>query len=180
MKTGPGSARRLSRRAALQALYSADVREHATATPDSPLAALDALEEHFELAPGARAFAEELVKGVAAGLHADTRVVRTRQVVGHQPGRSTQKGERASQHAPIADGHQFRHANPVGLLQNVEGIAAFPVRQCQQGRSPDVLGKYGHWLGGMSGHSDPPEKASPEAPEYEAMRRRDGSRCAGV
>jgi N utilization substance protein B len=59
------SARRRSRRAALQALYSADVRERATAAPDSPLAALDALAEHFELAPGARAFAEELVKGVA-------------------------------------------------------------------------------------------------------------------
>jgi N utilization substance protein B len=60
------SARRRSRRAALQALYAADVRERATGAPDSPLAALDALAEHFELAPGARAFAEELVKGVAA------------------------------------------------------------------------------------------------------------------
>ena len=60
------SARRRSRRAALQALYSADVRERATAAPGSPLAALDALAEHFELAPGARAFAEELVAGVAA------------------------------------------------------------------------------------------------------------------
>jgi len=60
------SARRRSRRAALQALYSSDVRERATSSPDSPLAALDALAEHFELAPGARSFAEELVKGVAA------------------------------------------------------------------------------------------------------------------
>jgi N utilization substance protein B len=61
-----GSARRRSRRAALQALYSADLRERATGAPDTPLAALDALAEHFELAPGARAFAEDLVKGVAA------------------------------------------------------------------------------------------------------------------
>ncbi len=61
-----GSARRRSRRAALQALYSADVRQRATAEEGSPLAALDALADHFELAPGARAFAEELVKGVAA------------------------------------------------------------------------------------------------------------------
>jgi len=60
------SARRRSRRAALQALYSADVQERATAAEGSPLAALDALAEHFELPPGARAFAEELVKGVAA------------------------------------------------------------------------------------------------------------------
>jgi N utilization substance protein B len=60
------SARRRSRRAALQALYAADVRERATGAPDSPLAALAALAEHFELAPGARAFAEELVKGVSA------------------------------------------------------------------------------------------------------------------
>ena len=66
MKAERASARRQSRRAALQALYSSDVRERATAVPDSPLAALDALAEHFELAPGARAFAEELVKGVAA------------------------------------------------------------------------------------------------------------------
>lgn len=60
------SARRRSRRAALQALYASDVRERATDEPASPLAALDALAEHFELAPGARAFAEELVLGVAS------------------------------------------------------------------------------------------------------------------
>jgi len=66
MSAASASARRLSRRAALQALYSADVRSAASAGADSPLAALDALAEHFELAPGARAFAEELVKGVAA------------------------------------------------------------------------------------------------------------------
>jgi N utilization substance protein B len=61
-----GGARRRSRRAALQALYSSDVRAQATGAPDAPLAALDAIAEHFELAPGARAFAEELVKGVGA------------------------------------------------------------------------------------------------------------------
>ncbi len=66
MKGEASSARRRSRRAALQALYSADVHERATAAPGEPLAALAALAEHFELAPGARAFAEELVKGVAA------------------------------------------------------------------------------------------------------------------
>ena len=55
-----------SRRAALQALYSADLRSHGTGPEDAALSALDALGEHFELAPGARCFAEELVKGVAA------------------------------------------------------------------------------------------------------------------
>jgi N utilization substance protein B len=75
--SGAASGRRHSRRAALQALYAADVRERATGVPDSPLAALDALAEHFELAPGARAFAEELVKGVAAERAAlDARLVR--------------------------------------------------------------------------------------------------------
>jgi N utilization substance protein B len=59
------AARHRSRRAALQALYAADVAERA-GSPPAPGAALDALAEHFELAPGARAFAEELVKGVAA------------------------------------------------------------------------------------------------------------------
>jgi N utilization substance protein B len=65
VRTETSSARRRSRRAALQALYSADVHEHATALPGSPPAALAALAEHFELAPGARVFAEELVAGVA-------------------------------------------------------------------------------------------------------------------
>jgi transcription antitermination protein NusB len=60
------AARHHSRRAALQALYSADLHERAGATPEPVLHALDALAEHFELVPGARAFAEELVKGVAA------------------------------------------------------------------------------------------------------------------
>jgi transcription antitermination protein NusB len=74
---GSGGGRRRSRRAALQALYAADVRERATGAADSPLAALDALAEHFELAAGAREFAEELVKGVAAERAAlDERLVR--------------------------------------------------------------------------------------------------------
>lgn len=66
MKGEPASARRRSRRAALQALYAADVRARGAFDADAPLAALDLLAEHFELAPGARAFAEEIVKGVAA------------------------------------------------------------------------------------------------------------------
>ena len=66
MKGEARSARHSSRRAALQALYSADLRSHGTGPGGSALSALDALAEHFELAPGARAFAEELVKGVAA------------------------------------------------------------------------------------------------------------------
>ena len=66
MKGEAGSARHRSRRAALQALYAADLRSRGADPSDSALAALDALAEHFELAPGARGFAEVLVKGVAA------------------------------------------------------------------------------------------------------------------
>ena len=66
MKSEAHSARHSSRRAALQALYSADLRSRSAGPEGSVLSALDSLAEHFELAPGARAFAEELVKGVAA------------------------------------------------------------------------------------------------------------------
>ena len=66
MKGEAGSARHRSRRAALQALYAADLRSRGADPADSALAALDGLAEHFELAPGARGFAEVLVKGVAA------------------------------------------------------------------------------------------------------------------
>jgi N utilization substance protein B len=66
MKGEAASARHRSRRAALQALYSADLRSRSAGPEGSVLSALDSLAEHFELAPGARAFAEELVKGVAA------------------------------------------------------------------------------------------------------------------
>jgi N utilization substance protein B len=60
------AARHRSRRAALQALYASDLRARAGAEPEPPEAALEALAEHFELAPGALAFAKELVLGVAA------------------------------------------------------------------------------------------------------------------
>jgi N utilization substance protein B len=60
------AARRRSRRAALQALYASDLQTRAARAPEAPEVALDALAEHFELAPGARAFAKELVLGVAA------------------------------------------------------------------------------------------------------------------
>ena len=57
-------------RRALQVLYALDVpardaAERRAAAPE-PLEALDALAAHFELPPAARAFAEELVHGVAA------------------------------------------------------------------------------------------------------------------
>jgi N utilization substance protein B len=55
--------RHRSREAALQALYAADM----SGEPDLARAqgSLDALAEHFELPAGARAFAKELVLGVA-------------------------------------------------------------------------------------------------------------------
>lgn len=55
--------RHRSREAALQALYAADM----AGEPDlaRAQASLDALAEHFELPAGARAFAKELVLGVA-------------------------------------------------------------------------------------------------------------------
>jgi transcription termination factor NusB len=55
--------RHRSREAALQALYAADM----AGEPDLARAeaSLDALAEHFELPAGARAFAKELVLGVA-------------------------------------------------------------------------------------------------------------------
>ena len=53
-----------SRQAALQVLYAADLG--ARGTPEPAAAVLEAVAEHFELPPGALAFAAELVAGVAA------------------------------------------------------------------------------------------------------------------
>jgi len=62
--------RRRSRQAALQALFAADLAPRAAGVncPEAAVAeaALDALGEHFEVLPGARGFAEELVSGVSA------------------------------------------------------------------------------------------------------------------
>jgi len=59
--------RRRSRQAALQALFAADLAPCAAdAKGTAAAAALDALGEHFEVLPGARSFAEELVSGVSA------------------------------------------------------------------------------------------------------------------
>jgi len=55
--------RHRSREAALQALYAADMSGEADLAQAQ--ASLDALAEHFELPAGARAFAKELVLGVA-------------------------------------------------------------------------------------------------------------------
>jgi len=60
------AARHRSRRAALQALYASDLHARGERPPAAPEACLDAVAEHFELPPGARAFAKELVAGVAA------------------------------------------------------------------------------------------------------------------
>jgi N utilization substance protein B len=63
MSPSRSAPRHRSREAALQALYAADMRgEIDLARAQS---ALDALAEHFELPAGARAFAKELVLGVA-------------------------------------------------------------------------------------------------------------------
>jgi N utilization substance protein B len=61
-----GSSRHRSREAALQVLYAVDLAKH----PESELAAaaeeiFESASEHFELPEGARAFAKELVLGVA-------------------------------------------------------------------------------------------------------------------
>ena len=63
MSAKPSSPRHRSREAALQALYAADI----AGEPDlaRAQASLDALAEHFELPAGAKAFAKELVLGVA-------------------------------------------------------------------------------------------------------------------
>jgi N utilization substance protein B len=64
MKGSRSAPRHRSREAALQALYAADM----AGEPDlaRAQASLDALAEHFELPAGAKAFAKELVLGVAA------------------------------------------------------------------------------------------------------------------
>jgi N utilization substance protein B len=64
-----GAARRRSREAALQALYAADLAR--ALRPDRPSGAKECFEEvarHFDLPEGARAFAVELVSGVAERL----------------------------------------------------------------------------------------------------------------
>lgn len=57
--------RRHSRRAALQALYAADLSEKARAAESLGVPeVLERVAEHFDLHPGARAFADLLVRGV--------------------------------------------------------------------------------------------------------------------
>lgn len=72
--TRPTAFRRRSRRAALQALYAADLSARsgrAGAAPD----ALAGVAAHFDLHPSARAFAEEIVRGVDANRDAlDARI----------------------------------------------------------------------------------------------------------
>lgn len=60
-------ARRTSRQAALQVLYAADLagRGRGGLSPEQVEAAFEAVCGHFELPEGARAFAKELVTGVA-------------------------------------------------------------------------------------------------------------------
>jgi N utilization substance protein B len=60
----PAVARSRSRQAALQVLYAVDLGARGAAEPAE--AVLEAVAEHFELPPGARIFAAELVAGVAA------------------------------------------------------------------------------------------------------------------
>ncbi len=64
MSAARSSPRHRSREAALQALYAAEVRGEID--PARAEHSLAALAEHFELPAGARAFAKELVLGVAA------------------------------------------------------------------------------------------------------------------
>jgi N utilization substance protein B len=63
MTASRSAPRHRSREAALQALYAADVAGELDLA--SAQASLDALAEHFELPAGARAFAKQLVLGVA-------------------------------------------------------------------------------------------------------------------
>ncbi len=66
------ASRHRSRQAALQVLYAIDLARR-RARPDPRTAAQEAFEDavdHFELPEGARAFAKELVTGVAANLDA--------------------------------------------------------------------------------------------------------------
>ena len=63
MSAQQSAPRHRSREAALQALYAADMSGEADLAQAQ--ASLDALAEHFELPAGARAFAKELVLGVA-------------------------------------------------------------------------------------------------------------------
>ena len=59
-------ARRHSRRLALQVLYAADMAEQSQGEVDYA-ATFEDVALHFDLAPGARAFARELVEGVSVG-----------------------------------------------------------------------------------------------------------------
>lgn len=64
MSRSPTASRRSSRQAALQALYAVDVGPRADLAQAAE--SLSRVAEHFELAQGARKFADELVAGVVA------------------------------------------------------------------------------------------------------------------
>jgi len=61
------AARRASRQAALQVLYALDVGRRTERSPTDEM--FEAVAAHFELPEGARAFAKELVTGVAGHRH---------------------------------------------------------------------------------------------------------------
>jgi N utilization substance protein B len=66
--------RRRSRRAALQALYAADVSAR-SGRPEAAADALAGVSAHFDLHENARAFADEIVRGVGANREAlDARI----------------------------------------------------------------------------------------------------------
>jgi N utilization substance protein B len=68
MRTTPAASRHRSRQAALQVLYAIDLARRRSPEESGP-AAEEAFEDaaaHFELLEGARAFAKELVTGVAS------------------------------------------------------------------------------------------------------------------
>lgn len=66
MRSARIASRHRSRQAALQVLYAADLGPGSDDPETAAQRALEALAEHFELAEGARAYAKELVLGVAS------------------------------------------------------------------------------------------------------------------
>ena len=60
---------------------------------------------------------------VSAGLHPDTADGRGCQIMCHHRGRAAQKSKWVRQHAPKADGNQFRRPALARFLQDVDGIA---------------------------------------------------------
>ena len=84
------------------------------------------VEDQIPLGRGERTEVQQVA--VAARLHLDAGGRQGGEVVRHQSRRAAQEGERSSDHASVADRHQFRQSPSIRLLQDLDRIPSLSRR----------------------------------------------------